>query len=237
MRLTAQQRQQFDRDGYLFFPGQFTRQEIKVLTDAVPELYARREVYNVREKGKDAVRTNFAAHLYSRPFATLARHPRMVQPVMDLFGEAVYMHQFKINGKAAFDGDVWQWHQDYGTWFNDDMMPTERAMNVAIFLDDVNAYNGPLMFIPGSHKKGVIDARHDTTTTSYPLWTVDNDLIAQLVERAGGMNGGIVSPTGPAGSMILFHSCLVHASGSNLSPWHRVSVYLSLCAVSNHIRR
>ncbi len=46
-----------------------------------------------------------------------------------------------------------------------------------------------------------------------------------------------MSPTGPAGSMILFHSCLVHASGSNLSPWHRVSVYLSLCAVSNHIRR
>ena len=37
--------------------------------------------------------------------------------------------------------------------------------------------------------------------------------------------------------MILFHSCLVHASGSNLSPHHRVAVYLSLCAVSNHIRR
>ena len=37
--------------------------------------------------------------------------------------------------------------------------------------------------------------------------------------------------------MILFHSCLVHASSSNLSPWNRVSVYLSLCAVSNHIRR
>ncbi len=93
------------------------------------------------------------------------------------------------------------------------------------------------MFIPGSHKKGVVDAKHDLTTTSYPLWTVDNDLIAQLVERAGGKNGGIVRPKGPAGSMILFHSCLVHASGSNLSPWNRVSVYLSLCAVSNHIRR
>ena len=140
------------------------------------------------------------------------------------------MHQFKINGKMAFEGDVWQWHQDYGTWMNDDMMPTERAMNVAIFLDDVNEFNGPLMFIPGSHKKGVIDAKHDLTTTSYPLWTVDDALIAQLVERSGGKQGGIVSPTGPAGSMILFHSCLVHASGSNLSPWNRVSVYLSLCA-------
>jgi ectoine hydroxylase len=118
---------------------------------------------------------------------------------------------------------------------------------VAIFLDDVNDFNGPLMFIPGSHKKGVIDAKHDLTTTSYPLWTVDNNLIRQLVDRAGGKGGydadgryqpqGIVSPKGPAGSMILFHSCLVHASGSNMSPWNRVAVYLSLCAVSNHIRR
>jgi ectoine hydroxylase len=237
MKLTPEQLERFDHDGYLFFPSQFTRAEMKALTDEVPQLYSRREAYNVREKGKDAVRTNFAAHMYSKPFAKLARHPRMVQPVMDLFDEQVYMHQFKINGKQAFDGDVWQWHQDYGTWLNDDQMPTERAMNVAIFLDDVNEYNGPLMFIPGSHKKGVIEAKHDLTTTSYPLWTVDNELIATLVERAGGKNGGIVSPKGPAGSMILFHSCLVHASSSNLSPWNRVSVYLSLCAVSNHIRR
>jgi len=201
----------------------------------------------VREKGSNAVRTNFAAHLISEPFARLARHPRMIEPVESLFGEKLYMHQFKINGKMGFEGDVWQWHQDYGTWLNDDMMPTERAMNVAIFLDDVNDFNGPLMFIPGSHKKGVIDAKHDLTTTSYPLWTVDNNLISQLVERAGGKGGydadgryqpaGIVSPKGPAGSMILFHSCLVHASGSNMSPWNRVAVYLSLCAVSNHIRR
>ena len=72
------------------------------------------------------------------------------------------MHQFKINGKMAFDGDVWQWHQDFGTWKNDDEMPEPRAMNVAIFLDDVNEFNGPLMFIPGSHKLGVLDAEHDT---------------------------------------------------------------------------
>ena len=237
MRLTQAQLEQFDREGYLFFPGHFSTEETQALTQAVPELYARREDYNVREKGKDAVRTNFAAHMYSEPFAKLARHPRMIEPVQDLFGEKLYMHQFKINGKMAFEGDVWQWHQDYGTWLNDDMMPTERAMNVAIFLDDVNEYNGPLMFIPGSHKKGVVDAKHDLTTTSYPLWTVDNKLIAQLVERAGGKDGGIVSPKGPAGSMILFHSCLVHSSSANLSPFNRVSVYLSLCAVSNHIRR
>jgi ectoine hydroxylase len=232
MKLTAEQLAQFERDGYLFFPSLFKPAEIKTLLDEVPALYAQQRPENVREKGSDAVRTNFAAHMYSAPFARLGRHPRMIEPVMQIFGEALYMHQFKINGKMAFDGDVWQWHQDYGTWKNDDQMPEARAMNIAIFLDEVNEFNGPLMFIPGSHKLGVVDAKHDLATTSYPLWTIDNDTISKLVER-----GGIVSPKGPAGSMILFHSCLVHASTSNLSPWNRVSVYLSLCAVSNHIRR
>jgi ectoine hydroxylase len=232
MHLSQEQLDRFERDGFLFFPNLFTPEEIRTLMDAVPGLYAQHRPENVREKGSNAVRTNFAAHLYSAPFARLARHPRMVEPVKQMFGEDVYMHQFKINGKMAFDGDVWQWHQDYGTWKNDDLMPEPRAMNVAIFLGDVNEFNGPLMFIPGSHKLGVLDAQHDTATTSYPLWTINHDTIRKLVER-----GGIVAPKGPAGSMILFHSCLVHASTSNLSPWDRISVYLSLCAISNHIRR
>jgi len=232
VQLNPSQLQQFDREGYVFFPSLFSPQEIKTLTDEVPALYAQQRPENVRERTGGVVRTNFAAHLYSAPFARLARHPRMVRPIEQLFGEKVYMHQFKINGKMAFDGDVWQWHQDYGTWQRDDQMPEPRAMNVAIFLDEVNEFNGPLMFIPGSHRVGVLDAGHDTTTTSYPLWTIDHRTIAALVDR-----GGLVAPKGPAGSMILFHSCLVHASTSNLSPWNRVSVYLSLCAVSNHIRR
>src|SRR3546814_19880875 len=49
--------------------------------------------------------------------------------------------------------------------------------------------------------------------------------------------GGIVAPTGPAGSVLLFHCNLVHASPPNISPWGRTIVYLSLCHVDNHIRR
>ena len=106
MRLSTAQLEQFEREGYLFFPRLFSAQEIKVLTDEVPALYAQRRPENVREKDSEAVRTNFAAHMYSAPYARLARHPRMVKPVEQLFGEQVYMHQFKINGKMAFDGDV-----------------------------------------------------------------------------------------------------------------------------------
>ncbi len=175
-------------------------------------------------------RTSFAAHTYNDAFAKLGRHPRLVEPVEQVLNEETYMHQFKINGKQAFDGDVWQWHQDYGTWQRDDGMPEARAMNIAVFLDDVNEYNGPLHFIPGSHKEGVVAAGHDLSTTSYPLWTLDGPKVKELVDK-----GGMVAPKGPKGSMIMFHGCLVHGSPSNMSPWNRVIVYLTLCAKSNHI--
>ena len=97
MKLTPDQLAQFDRDGYLFFPGLFSPEETSTLTEAVPALYERREAYNVREKGSDAVRTNFAANMYSKQFATLARHPRMIEPVESLFDEKLYMHQFKLS--------------------------------------------------------------------------------------------------------------------------------------------
>ena len=81
MNLTKEQITQFDKDGYLFFPNLFSKEEVQNLSTEVPKLYDIREEYNYREKGSDLVRTNFAAHLYSKPFAKLARHPRMINPV------------------------------------------------------------------------------------------------------------------------------------------------------------
>ena len=232
MKLTEQQLDEFNREGWLFLQDVFTTSEINVLLKEVPAIFAmdRKEVW--REKNGEAVRTAFAAHTYSEPFKRLASHPRLIEPVMQLVDGPVYMHQFKINGKAAFDGDVWQWHQDYGTWARDDLMPEPRAMNIALFLDDVTEFNGPLMFIPRSHKDGIIEAGHDKLTTSYPLWTLDRETVTRLAER-----GGMVAPRGKAGSLLLFHSNLVHASPGNISPWDRTIVYLSLCHVDNHIRQ
>ena len=129
--ITREQVEEYDREGYLFFPALFTPDEVRVLNAEVPKLYAEIRPENVREKDSNAVRTNFAAHTYNEAYRRLARHPRLIGPASQILDDGVYIHQFKINGKAAFDGDVWQWHQDYGTWFNDDDMPEARAMNVA----------------------------------------------------------------------------------------------------------
>jgi len=231
MQLTAEQLTQFDREGYLFLPACFSPAEARVLNAAATEVYAqdREEVWR---ESSGVARTAFAAHTYNEAFHRLGRHPRLLEPVQQLLDGPVYMHQFKVNAKAAFDGEVWQWHQDYGTWQRDDAMPEPRAMNIAVFLDDVTAANGPLLFIPGSHKLGVVEAGHDLATTSYPLWTLSRDKVTELAQQ-----GGCVAPTGAAGSVLMFSSLLVHASPPNISPFGRTIVYLSLCHVDNHIRR
>jgi hypothetical protein len=87
----------------------------------------------------------------------------MIDPVEQIFGEKVYVHQYKINTKSAFTGDVWQWHQDYGTSKRDDGMPQPCAMNIAIFLDEVMPINGPLMLVSRSQHQAVAPFPHAPT--------------------------------------------------------------------------
>jgi ectoine hydroxylase len=231
MQLGQLQIDEYDEKGYLFFPNAFNTEETNILKQAASDVYQQQREEVWREKSGVA-RTAFAAHTYNDAFRRLGAHPRLINPVMQLLDGPVYMHQYKVNAKAAFDGDVWQWHQDYGTWARDDLMPEPRAMNIAVFLDDVTAANGPLLFLPGSHKLGVVPAGHDLETTSYPLWTLDRKTVTELYQQ-----GGCVAPTGDAGSMLMFSSLLVHASPANISPMDRTIVYLSLCHIDNHIRQ
>jgi ectoine hydroxylase len=230
MKLTAQQIEQFHTDGWLFLPEVFDGEEVGLLKAEAEAIYRQQRPEVWREKS-GAPRTAFAAHTYSEPFRILGAHPRLIEPVEQIFGEKLYMHQFKINAKSAFTGEVWQWHQDYGTWKRDDGMPEPRAMNISVFLDEVMHINGPLLLVPKSQTAGDLKASHDKETTSYPLWTLDEETVTRLVRE-----GGIVAPTGKPGGVLMFHANLVHGSAGNITPYPRKIVYLTLNAVSNYIR-
>lgn len=231
MRLTEQQLEQFHREGYIFIPEAFSPEEVELMRNAALDIFRKPRPEIWMEKS-GVPRTAFACHTYNDIFRIVAAHPRLVEPVEQVFGERCYVHQFKVNAKSAFSGDVWQWHQDFVTWHNDDGMPEPRAMNISIFLDDVLPINGPLMLVPRSQGQGAIEAGHDTSTTAYPLWTLDNDTVAKLVDE-----GGIVAPTGKAGGLLMFHGNLVHGSSGNITPYPRKIVYLTLSAVSNAIQK
>jgi ectoine hydroxylase len=231
MRLSDAQVRQFETEGWLFLPEAFSPEEVAVLQHEAQEIFRQNRQKIWREKS-GTPRTAFAAHTYNEAFRLLGAHPRLIEPVEQIFGDRLYMHQFKINAKSAFDGEVWQWHQDYGTWLRDDGMPEPRAMNISVFLDEVMPINGPLMLVPRSQTHGNLAAAHDTSTTSYPLWTLDHDTVKRLVDE-----GGIVTPTGKPGGVLMFHANLVHGSAGNITPHPRKIVYLTLNAVSNYIRK
>ncbi len=229
--LNDEQLAAFDESGYVFLPEYFSEVEVTALRNASAAVFELNRPDIWREKD-GTPRTAFACQKYNEACQLLASDERLVKPVAQLFGEDVYLHQFKINAKAAFTGEVWQWHQDFPTWHQDDGMPEARAMNIAIFLDDVLPINGPLMLVPRSHKSGALESSHDTQTTSYPLWTLDKKTVTEMVER-----NGIVTPTGQAGGVLMFHANVVHGSAGNITPYPRRIVYLTLSAVSNAIKK
>lgn len=231
MKLSQEELKKFDEFGYVFIPECFTADEVDVLRRAAADALSqnRQEVW--REKD-GTPRTAFACHQYSEPCRMLAHDARLVEPLEQLFGEPVYIHQFKVNAKAAFTGDVWQWHQDFPTWHADDGMPEPRAMNIAVFLDEVMPINGPLMIVPGTHQEGALESKHDLKTTSYPLWTPDNETVTKLVNKHG-----IVTPTGKPGGVLMFHANILHGSAGNITPYPRRIVYLTLSTVTNAIRK
>ena len=191
MRLSDEQAARFERDGWVFLPEVFGADEVALLRAEAGRVYASDRPEVVREKDGATARTAFAAHTFSEPFRRLAAHPRLIGPVEQLLGGRCYIHQFKINAKAAFDGDVWQWHQDYGTWSRDDLMPEPRAMNIALFLDEVTEFNGPLMFIP--RQPQARGARGRPRRRDHELSAVDarpcDGARARRARRPGGAQG------------------------------------------------
>ncbi len=230
MKLTSRQLQQFEKEGYLVFPNCFTGDEMALLRDQATKVLAHPRP-EIRLEKSGAPRTAFAVHRYNEAFGALGRDPRLVEPLEQIFREQVYMHQFKINAMTAFTGETWQWHQDFPSWQRFDGMPEPRAMNVAVFLDEVKPVNGALMLIPRSHRHGALPDAYDDMTTSHPGWYLTRDTVSDMVAA-----GGIVAPTGGPGTMLMFHANLAHGSPPNMTPYPRRIVYLTLSAISNRLR-
>jgi ectoine hydroxylase len=101
MKLTDAQLQQFERDGYLFMPNLFRPAEVAVLADEVQRAVELRRPEVLRAETGE-LRALLAMERYSEPFARLMRHPRLVEPAMQVLGGPVYMHQYKVVAKDPF---------------------------------------------------------------------------------------------------------------------------------------
>lgn len=209
----------YEEDGFVFVEDVMTDKEVALLSEQAENELQMDGPRRVLEKDGKTVRGVHGSHQTSEVFARLVRHPSLLLPAMQVLGGPVYVHQFKINAKKAMQGDIWPWHQDYIFWNRGDGMQRPAVVNVAILLDAATVINGPLLFVPGSHRSGSLEltARGpaDSWKSSFSAdldYAIDAPLLARLTA-----DKEIVAITGPPGSILLFDPLLVHGSGTNMS--------------------
>jgi ectoine hydroxylase-related dioxygenase (phytanoyl-CoA dioxygenase family) len=231
MLLTTEQLEAYRADGFLLVPPCFEAAEIAALKDEAGKEFAVDSERRVLERNSSVVRSVYGSHVLNEAFQQLVRDPRLLGPVMQVLGDRTYVYQFKVNAKAAFGGDLWEWHQDYVFWLNEDGVPEPNLVNVVVFLDEVTEFNGPMLMVRGSHREGVIDCRRLADKPEgyeeSPSWianltadlkySVGKEQLARLVDKYS-----LVSAKGLRGSVLLFHPNLVHGSGQNMSPFDRM---------------
>src|SRR3982750_2870267 len=232
MKMTDAQLAQFERDGFIVFPGLFDRAEIDVLR-AEPARLSGVKADTVMREHTGGVRSIFRVHeedgaTHSPAFRALVRTPRVLEPTRQaLRTDDVYVYHTKINTKPAIEGTVWMWHQDYGSWKRDGC-PRPDMATFAVMMTDSTEMNGALYVVPGSHKLGRIEPYFDENT-SYKFWAVPKVQMISVLRKSEKP----VPIVGPAGTAVLFHCNTLHASGHNLTPEDRWHIYISFNACAN----
>ena len=231
MELSAQQLEQFDRDGFLVFPDLFARNEVAVLRREVARLARCRARKWCASIPAACAPSSACTRPTAHPLAAVPRpgpHARLLRPVQQVLkDDGVYVYHTKINTKPAIEGTVWQWHQDYGSWMRDGCRRPDMA-TFNVMMTDTTEMGGALYLIPGSHKLGRIEPVYD----GIDLLQVLGDAQAAH-DRNPEELAEPVAVTGRAGTCVLFHCNVLHASGHNLSADDRWHIYVSCNTVAN----
>ena len=235
MRLNTKQLEDFERDGFLIFPGLLTQDEVNALRCESDRLATIEADYIKRERN-GALRTIFRVHEDDGPtrsaaFRALSRTPRLLGTAMQLLrDEDLYIFHTKINLKPAIEGTIWAWHQDFGSWQLDGV-PTPGMITYLVMLDEAEEIGGALYLLPESHKLGTVPHIEDKAVGALNQYSLRRDVLVGALEARKP-----IAVCGAAGTVAVFHSNVIHGSGHNMSARDRRQLYVVYNPVANKQR-
>jgi phytanoyl-CoA hydroxylase len=150
-----------------------------------------------------------------------AAEPALVATLGQLFGEPVVLnlaHHNCVMTKHPDWGTATGWHRDIRYWSFADA----DLITVWLALGREDAGNGGLQVLPGSHRWQVAPEQLDALDFLRPDLPRNQTLMAQGVTLSL-----------DEGDVLLFHSSLFHAAGSNLSGQRKYSVAFAYRGASN----
>ncbi|MBI3831806.1 MAG: phytanoyl-CoA dioxygenase family protein [Planctomycetes bacterium] len=217
-KLTESLAAQFHRDGYLLVPGLFNKQEMDLLLKTAK---ADRDLEKNAYGRKDATGAVSKLALWNEPgddlYGTIARSERIVTSMETLLGDEVYHWHSKMMLKEPLVGGAWEWHQDYGYWYEMGCLYPDIA-SCLISVDRANKENGCLQVLKGSHKLGRIN--HGTTGDQAGA---NMERVNEAMKRLE-----LVYCETEPGTAVFFHGNTLHRSDQNRSPnprWSLICCY------------
>lgn len=155
-------------------------------------------------------------------FGRLSCSSRMVATIAALLGGPASFFHAKLMQKEAKQGGAWEWHQDYGYWYDDGFL-TDAMASCYVALDEATTDNGALRIIPASHRVGRL--RHQVVGEQR---AADPARVQVLRERHGVMCCELAP-----GDALFFHASLLHSSPPNLSARSRWGLISSFFRADN----
>ncbi len=213
-KINRQQIDQFNEDGFIIARSLFDAAEMAALlvvakSDQVllHEAYARRD--GSGGESKLAVRNE----LDESPYSAIVRSQRVAGTMSQLLDDEVYHYHHKMMLKEPRVGGAWEWHQDYGYWYNNGCLYPDMA-SCLIAVDRATRSNGCLQVIRGSHQLGRLDHAKTGDQRGADLERVE--AVLQRLE--------LVYCELEPGDAIFFHGNLLHRSDQNTSDQPRWSL-------------
>lgn len=217
--LTAEQVEEYRREGHTARLGLLSRDEIALLLSDMENICAgntlanhdksRLEMEPNQPPAGTEVRRIYEPCTHYPRFRALSESKKLLDCVELLLGPNLVFHYSKINMKPPAIGSVVEWHQDLAYY----PLTNPDSLAVLLYLDDAALSNGCLQVIPGRHQRPLMDHTREGFFQGKITEPVDES-------RA-------VPVEGEAGMAIFMHCMTPHASAPNTSHRPRRTLILS----------
>ncbi len=226
----AEQLSFFEDQGYLIMENLISTEDIADCREEIHRLHSLAAEYEAkadprsinfqrepnaeninRDDGTPLLRKIENTRVHSSVFNRLSKHPRLIEVVQNLIGPDLLLFRSTLMLKPAFHGSGHEFHQDSAYW----PMEPPRLVTVSIALDDANTANSCFKVVPGSHKWGL--KMKESTPAGGRI--VSGLEVRALVDGVD-LSDQIEVPLS-AGSILFFHSLIMHGSNPNTSAHSR----------------
>jgi ectoine hydroxylase len=216
--LFAEENRKFQEDGFVLVPDLLNEEETRVVAGAArADQMMLKSAFEIADTQGGRIRLSGWNHAGDDTMGIVARTRRVVDRMEIFLGGEVYHYHSKMILKEPRVGGAWEWHQDYGYWYqNGCLYPFMGSCLIAI--DPATRENGCLQVLKGSHLMGRIEHGRFGGQTG-----ADPERVNEALQRLELVHCEMKPGTG-----LFFHANLLHASAQNTSPnprWALICCY------------